>query len=109
MVLCLGYRAQDVLAYLNTRSFLPLKIRTVVEPEPLGTGGAVALARALLASSRVVTRAPTQSHAGKFTNGETGLILSGRAFFMNNIGSLCLLKCNQRGLSTASANTQHRQ
>jgi NDP-sugar pyrophosphorylase family protein len=52
--LCLGYRADDVLAYLKARSFAPLEIRTLVEPEPLGTGGAIALARPLLNSDPVL-------------------------------------------------------
>ena len=54
VILCLGYRAGDVLAYLEARSFAPLEIRTVVEPEPLGTGGAIARARPLLNSEPVL-------------------------------------------------------
>ncbi len=54
VILCLGYRADDVLAYLEARSFAPLEIRTVVEPEPLGTGGAIARARPLLNSEPVL-------------------------------------------------------
>ena len=54
VILCLGYRAGDVLAYLDARSFAPLEIRTVVEPEPLGTGGAIASARRLLNSEPVL-------------------------------------------------------
>ena len=54
VILCLGYRAGDVLAYLEARSFAPLEIRTVVEPEPLGTGGAIARARSLLISEPVL-------------------------------------------------------
>jgi mannose-1-phosphate guanylyltransferase len=48
VVLCLGYRADDVLSYLSGHSFAPLEIVTVAEPEPLGTGGALANARSLL-------------------------------------------------------------
>lgn len=44
VLLCLGYRAADVLTFLEQRSFSPLEIETVIEPEPLGTGGAVAYA-----------------------------------------------------------------
>jgi mannose-1-phosphate guanylyltransferase len=54
IVLCLGYRAGDVLSYLEGRSFAPLEIWTVVEPEPLGTGGAIARARPLLNSDPVL-------------------------------------------------------
>jgi NDP-sugar pyrophosphorylase family protein len=54
VILCLGYRAGDVLTYLKARSFAPLEIRTLVEPEPLGTAGAVALARPLLNSEPVL-------------------------------------------------------
>jgi NDP-sugar pyrophosphorylase family protein len=54
VILCLGYRAGDVLAYIEARSFAPLEIRTVVEPEPLGTGGAIARARLLLNSDPVL-------------------------------------------------------
>jgi len=76
VVLCLGYRAQDVLAYLNTRSFPPLKIRTVVEPEPLGTGGAVALARPLLASDPVMV-----------INGDTFIDADLNAFLASHLAS----------------------
>jgi mannose-1-phosphate guanylyltransferase len=44
VVLCLGYRAVDVIAFLGSRDFSPQEIETVVEPQPLGTGGAVAFA-----------------------------------------------------------------
>jgi NDP-sugar pyrophosphorylase family protein len=54
VILCLGYRASDVLTHLKARSFAPLEIRTLVEPEPLGTAGAVALARPLLNSEPVL-------------------------------------------------------
>ena len=54
VVLCLGYRAQDVTDYLAANSFAPLATHSVVEPEPLGTGGAVAFARPWLASDPVM-------------------------------------------------------
>ena len=54
VILCLGYRAGDVMAYLEARSFAPLEIWTVVEPKPLGTGGAIASARPLLNSDPVL-------------------------------------------------------
>jgi len=54
VILCLGYRAGDVMGYLEARSFAPLEIWTVVEPKPLGTGGAIASARPLLNSDPVL-------------------------------------------------------
>jgi mannose-1-phosphate guanylyltransferase len=54
VVLCLGYRSADVLSYLSGRSFPPLEILTVVEPEPLGTAGALAHARHLLVTDPVM-------------------------------------------------------
>jgi mannose-1-phosphate guanylyltransferase len=48
VVLSLGYRAEDVLSYLESRSFPGLEIQPAIEPEPLGTGGAVAFARPFL-------------------------------------------------------------
>jgi NDP-sugar pyrophosphorylase family protein len=44
ILLCLGYRAGHVRAFLQEHSFPELDIETIVEPEPLGTGGAVAFA-----------------------------------------------------------------
>jgi NDP-sugar pyrophosphorylase family protein len=54
VVLSLGYRAADVLAYLESHSFRPLEIHPLVEPEPLGTGGAVAFALPFLYSDPVL-------------------------------------------------------
>lgn len=45
VVLCLGYRAAAAEAYMAGRDFTALEIETVVEPHPLGTGGAIAFAR----------------------------------------------------------------
>lgn len=53
VVLSLGYRADTVLDYLSGIN-LSIKIETVVESEPLGTGGAVRLARPSLKSSSVL-------------------------------------------------------
>jgi mannose-1-phosphate guanylyltransferase len=53
-VLCLGYRSADVLAFLGKRSFEPLEVLTVIEAEPLGTGGAVANALPSLGSDPVL-------------------------------------------------------
>ena len=53
-VLCLGYRSADVVAFLKTRSFAPLEVDTVIEAEPLGTGGAVAHALPSLGSDPVL-------------------------------------------------------
>ena len=50
VVLGLGHLSEPVLDRLEAESFAGLEIETLVEPEPLGTGGAVAFARGLLAS-----------------------------------------------------------
>jgi mannose-1-phosphate guanylyltransferase len=53
VVLSLGHRAEMVLAYLaETKS--PLPVETVVEPQPLGTAGAIAFARPAVGSDPVV-------------------------------------------------------
>ncbi|MBV8731878.1 MAG: nucleotidyltransferase family protein [Acidobacteriia bacterium] len=54
LVLGLGYRAADVLTYLETHSFAPLEIHALVEPEPLGTGGAVSFALPSLRSDPIL-------------------------------------------------------
>lgn len=54
VALSLGYRAADVLAYLDAHSFAPLEIQRLVEAEPLGTGGAVAFALSFLHSNSVL-------------------------------------------------------
>lgn len=54
VVLCLGYRSADVLAFLKTRSFVPLEVNIAIEANPLGTGGAVANARSHLSSDPVL-------------------------------------------------------
>lgn len=54
VVLGLGYRAGDVLAFLETRPFPLLEIETVIEPEPLGTAGAVAYAASRFRSTPVL-------------------------------------------------------
>src|SRR5437667_5285251 len=41
VILALGSKAGAVLRYLGTQSFPPLEILTVVEPQPLGTAGAI--------------------------------------------------------------------
>ena len=53
VVLGLGYGAQMVLEYL-ARTKLPLAVETVVEACPLGTAGAIALARPTLLSDPVL-------------------------------------------------------
>jgi NDP-sugar pyrophosphorylase family protein len=53
-VLCLGYRSADVQEFLKTRSFAPLEVDTVIEAEPLGTGGAVANALSRLSGEPVL-------------------------------------------------------
>jgi mannose-1-phosphate guanylyltransferase len=44
MVLCLGHLADKVIVHLAARSDLPLAVDMVIDPEPLGTGGALRLA-----------------------------------------------------------------
>ena len=46
IVLCLGEGASQVLAHLEARPGGRGTVRAVIEPAPLGTGGAVALASA---------------------------------------------------------------
>jgi len=54
VVLCLGYRAGAVHRFLDQRSFPPLEIKVLTEPEPLGTGGALAYALPFLTSDPVM-------------------------------------------------------
>lgn len=54
IVLSLGYRADSVLDFLAARHFDALDIVTVVEPEPLGTAGAIRFARPQLQSDPVL-------------------------------------------------------
>ena len=54
VVLSLGYRADAVKSWLDSASLPLLDIRTVVEPEPMGTGGAIAFAAATLGSDPVL-------------------------------------------------------
>jgi mannose-1-phosphate guanylyltransferase len=54
VILCLGHRACDVRKHLELRSFAPLEVVSVVEPEPLGTGGAIAFARSHFHSDPVL-------------------------------------------------------
>jgi NDP-sugar pyrophosphorylase family protein len=54
VLLGLGYRASDVVAFLERRPFPSLEIETVVEPEPLGTAGAVAFAAPHFRSSPIL-------------------------------------------------------
>jgi NDP-sugar pyrophosphorylase family protein len=54
VVLCLGHRAEPVLAYLAQAPRHSLEIATVIEPEPQGTAGAIAYARRSLRSDPVL-------------------------------------------------------
>jgi NDP-sugar pyrophosphorylase family protein len=54
VVLCLGHRAEAVLAYLAHAPRHGLEIATVVEPNPLGTAGAIAFARRAFRSDPVL-------------------------------------------------------
>lgn len=50
VVMCLGHQATAVADYLTRSDFRPLKIEQLIEPEPLGTAGAVAFAHDRLKS-----------------------------------------------------------
>lgn len=53
VVLCLGHLADKVIAHVGARS-LPLAVEWVVEDQPLGTAGALALARTALRGDPVL-------------------------------------------------------
>jgi mannose-1-phosphate guanylyltransferase len=54
IVFSLGHQSARVVEHLSSRNHAPLDIRTVVEPEPLGTAGGLALARPLLDSDPAI-------------------------------------------------------
>ena len=54
IVLCLGHYADAVLEHLEVSDYGDLSISTVVEPEPLGTGGALVYARHVLLSDTIM-------------------------------------------------------
>lgn len=54
LVLCLGHLADKVIAHIADRPRSPLSMVPVVEPEPLGTGGALVFARPQLRSDPVM-------------------------------------------------------
>jgi len=54
VLLGLGYRADAVIRHLEAHPFPGLRVETVVEPEPLGTAGAIAFARPRLTSDPVL-------------------------------------------------------
>lgn len=54
VVLGLGYRAQAVIDYLQAEPAEGLELATIVEPQPLGTAGAVRFARGELRSDPVL-------------------------------------------------------
>jgi mannose-1-phosphate guanylyltransferase len=76
VMLCLGYRSSDVLAFLKTRPFAPLEVRTVIETEALGTGGAVANALPSLSSDPILV-----------INGDTVVEVDLRAFLASHAAS----------------------
>jgi mannose-1-phosphate guanylyltransferase len=53
-VLGLGYQAQTVVDYLRKHPVMGLIVETVIEPQPLGTAGAIRFARAHLHSDPVM-------------------------------------------------------
>jgi NDP-sugar pyrophosphorylase family protein len=54
VVLGLGYRAQAVVDYLREHPVEGLTVETMIEPQPLGTAGAIRFARAQLCSDPVM-------------------------------------------------------
>lgn len=54
VVLSLGYRAEAVLAYLDRRTSTGVEFIPVIEPEPLGTAGAIRFCRGKLRSDPVL-------------------------------------------------------
>jgi mannose-1-phosphate guanylyltransferase len=54
VVLGLGYRAEAVIDHLDAQPAGPIELATVVEPSPLGTAGAIRLARGALRSDPVL-------------------------------------------------------
>jgi mannose-1-phosphate guanylyltransferase len=54
VVFCLGHRAERIVEHLARRSYGMMRIDWVVEPRPLGTGGAVRNARECLTSDPVL-------------------------------------------------------
>ena len=54
VVLGLGHRAEPILGYLQDHPMKDLEVETVVEPSPLGTAGALRLARTRLQSDPVM-------------------------------------------------------
>lgn len=59
VVLLLGHRAEQVTSHLAAAPRPGLAIETVVEPEPLGTAGAVAFGRAQLGAAAIVMNGDT--------------------------------------------------
>jgi len=53
VVLALGHRAEAVITHMERRQF-PIPVVTVIEPEPLGTGGALRFAAPMLVSDPVL-------------------------------------------------------
>jgi NDP-sugar pyrophosphorylase family protein len=86
VVLCLGHRAAPVLAHLQRAPRAGIEIVCSVEKEPLGTAGALAHARPLLASDPVlamngdtVAEVDLAAFLGAFRAARTGLALVGAA------------------------------
>ncbi|MBC7907748.1 MAG: nucleotidyltransferase family protein [Rhodospirillaceae bacterium] len=85
VVLCLGHLADKVVAHVASRPN-PLDIVPVIEPQPLGTAGALRLARPQLTSDPVLVM-----------NGDTWLEVDLAAFAQRHLaaGSLVSLLCVQ--------------
>jgi mannose-1-phosphate guanylyltransferase len=54
LLFCLGHQAERIMAHLEQRSYGGIAIECIVEPEPLGTGGALRNARDRLTSDPVL-------------------------------------------------------
>lgn len=75
VVLCLGHLADRVVAHLEANPPEGIEVVTAVEPEPLGTAGALRLARPLLRSDPVLAM-----------NGDTFLEADLPAFVAGHVG-----------------------
>lgn len=71
IVLSLGYKAESVLNFLAARQFNALEIVTVIEPEPLGTAGAIRFARAQLRTDPVLVM-----NGDSYTDGDVCALLA---------------------------------
>lgn len=76
VVMCLGHRSSDVVSFLENRPRQGMDVVTVIEPEPLGTGGAVAFAQPQFRSDPVMVM-----------NGDTAVEADLNAFLAGHVAS----------------------